>query len=114
MATFIPFSSEDESLLELSRSFNKLRTKGKDQDESFVEECTKLISTPGHSLDLFNKLADEHPVLFAEASSQEIESFFLLALQPLSKPDASPQADHSSQNLSPSSLPQLTIRVCCV
>jgi hypothetical protein len=78
MATFVPYSTEEELYLELSRSFNKLRTKGKEPDETFVEECTKLINTPGHSLELFNKLADEHQVLFAEASSQGKPNIFSL------------------------------------
>jgi len=92
MATFIPYlPQEEEQYLELSRTFTKLRSKGKDQDEAFYQECAKLASNPSQSLELLNKLADEHQLLFSEVSSQEIESFFLLALQPLTKPETDQQ-----------------------
>lgn len=79
MAAFISFSTEEEQALDLAKYLNKLQTKGKEANESFHQECAKLL-LENKANELVNKLLDEHVVLFAEGNEKDIEGFFLVLI----------------------------------
>ncbi len=80
MATFIDFLLEDEQALEVSKFVNKIKTKGKEGDDAFEKECTKLIE--GKQLvNLLNKLADESTLIFTEASDKGKWSIWIAAIE---------------------------------
>jgi len=84
MATFIDFVLEDEQALEVSRFLNKIKTKGKEGDDAFEKECTKLIEGK-QVVELLRKLADESVVLFQEAAEKEIEGVYFIIVTLLKK-----------------------------
>jgi len=84
MATFIDFVLEDEQALEVSRFLNKMKTKGKEGDDAFEKECTKLIEGK-QVVELLRKLADESVVLFQEAADKEIEGVYFIIVTLLKK-----------------------------
>jgi len=84
MATFIDFVLEDEQALEVSRFLNKIKTKGKEGDDTFEKECAKLIEGK-QVAELLRKLADESVTIFPEATEKEIEGFFFVIASLLKK-----------------------------
>jgi hypothetical protein len=74
MATFVDNVTETEEAVELSRFVNKIKTKGKEPDESFVQECQKLAES--QPFEVLKKLLDEAQLIIAEASEKEVEGFF--------------------------------------
>jgi len=79
MATYVEFSAEEDQGLDLARYLNKLRTKGKEPDETFFAECSQL--SKNKQIDqLLSKLLQGHQVLFMEGSEKDIEAFFSVIL----------------------------------
>jgi len=75
MATYIDFTPDEEQALLLAQFLNTiLKTKGKETGDSFYEDCTKLVTDS--RAELWNKLLDEAPILFSEASEKDVEGFF--------------------------------------
>jgi len=95
MATYIDFSAAGESALDLAQYVNKLRTKGKEADETWIQELSKLAEK-GQIGDLLAKLADESALVLQEGSEKEIESFFLAMASLLLK-----QGENTVRNVSP-------------
>jgi translation initiation factor 3 subunit M len=84
MATFIDFVLEDEQALEVSRFLNKIKTKGKEGDDTFEKECAKLIEGK-QVVELLRRLVDESVAIFPEATEKEIEGFFFVIASLLKK-----------------------------
>jgi len=78
MATFVDNLHEQEQAVELARFVNKIKTKGKEPSEAFVQECEKIAES--QPLAVIKKLLDEAQLVIAEASEKEVESYFFVIL----------------------------------
>jgi len=80
MATvFVNNVTEPEQALELAHFINKLRTKGKEPNEAFYEECQKLSEANQH-LPLLIKLVEETPLVISEGTEKEVDGFLYVTL----------------------------------
>lgn len=66
MATYIDFTPDDEQALLLTQFLHSiLKAKGKEPNESFADDCAKLVSETKYA-ELWSKLLDESSILFSE------------------------------------------------
>jgi len=79
MATFIDSLTETEQAQEIASFLNKIKTKGKEQNETYFEECSKLIDE-NQFLEVLKKFISEIPMLINEATEKEIEGFLFVIL----------------------------------
>jgi len=89
MATYIDVLTEEEQVLELARLVNNLKTKGKEGDETFYEECAKLVDE-NKNYEVLDKLMDESKLVLTD-DAEHVEGFFLVVIALLKKlgPDTS-------------------------
>jgi len=86
MATYIELISEEEQVdqvLDLARHLNTLKTKGKEQNDVFFEECSKMVEEK-RDLEVLLRLIDEHSIVFAESPDQ-VEGFFVVIIALMKK-----------------------------
>lgn len=87
MATFIDSLTENEQALELARFLNKIKTKGKDANEVYYEECAKIVEA-NQIAELIKKYLQEIPFLISEATEKEIEGFIFVLISLAKKTSA--------------------------
>lgn len=78
MATFVDNIAEQEQSIELARFINKIKAKGKEPNETFVQEVEKLAETEPRAV--VSKLLGEANLVITEGSDREVESYFFVLL----------------------------------
>jgi len=78
MATFVDNIPEQEQSIELARFINKIKTKGKEPNEAFVQEVEKLAETEPRAV--VSKLLAEANLVISEGSDRDVESYFFVLL----------------------------------
>jgi len=79
MASFVSTSSDEEQVIEIAKHVNKLQIKGKEPNETFTQEITKLFQEKKET-EVLEKLINEIPLVFADGGEKEIEGYFLLII----------------------------------
>lgn len=70
MATFVDNIAEQEQSIELARFINKIKAKGKEPNETFVQEVEKLAETEPRAV--VSKLLGEANLVITEGSDRGI------------------------------------------
>jgi len=84
MATFLESSPDDEQLVDLARFVNKLKNKGKEEDDSYVKPIEELLAGSKH-IEVLEIFLEEGQTILNSGTEKDVEGFYYVLLAHLRK-----------------------------